>query len=95
MSGKKRLIIRNWALIMDTSHMNEYSVPELAIFRITGEIHGHPEHRDGSTITTSNIKILEKDNKWVQTQNTKYYLGNMKPSYKTYLEEWRKSHGEL
>ena len=57
-----------------------YTPPELRSHVIEGEIHGHPDHADGTIVTTS--RIVEARDGRVRTQSGSVYaLGEPHPDY--------------
>lgn len=72
--------LENWSVGTDP-----FASPEMNIAILWGEVYGHPLHRDGKTIHTSQIK--EANGLIVKTHNTTYKLGEVDPGYKEWCEK--------
>lgn len=83
--------LENWAMVGD----DPFVPPELQIKRLHGFVYGHPNHEDGSEITTTRIISLELDSKLVNTRNTTYMLGKPEPEYLKFLKEYNSAWYEL
>ena len=72
--------IENWALIVVLT--SPYQAPELGTPCITGQVYGHPEFTDGTTITTSRIEGWDPVHKAVVTHSgSGYMLGKVSAKY--------------
>jgi len=73
--------IINWALIPGQIDHHQNLAPEQITFHLSGEVYGHPDHKDGKRIRTSRIIHTNKAAGTVHTTNRVYTLGNPLPEY--------------
>lgn len=76
----KAATLNNWALVGRRNIVN--SVESMAI-HIRGIVSDHPQHVDGTEITTSRI-ILRKGEVLITVNGTHYVLGSISPEYKKF-----------
>lgn len=74
--------LENWSVTYSLEDC--YVAPELRGGALLGTCYGHPKHKDGSVVKTSQIK--KAMGKIVQTRNTIYELGSPDPDYLEWLE---------
>lgn len=69
--------IEQWSLtLLDFS---PFTAPEGQKIALHGKVYGHPDHPDGTEVTTSEIIAREKP--YMVTQSRRYLLGNPHPDY--------------
>jgi hypothetical protein len=79
------VIMKNWYITVD----NPFVAPECQIPLLSGNVYGHSRFKDGSGVTTSDIKDVINcgEYKIVKTRNTEYvvYPNDVSEEYeKTY-----------
>ena len=67
---KKKVLLEDWKF---HSNATPYTAPEAVCSWLTGKVFGHPDHEDGTLVTTTNIK--KRKGLYVRTRNNKYILG--------------------
>lgn len=81
----KPAFIDGWFVTEDRG--TPYSAPEAKGIRLTGYVSGHPKHRDGTCLITTEIQGF--DGRFVYTRNTVYLLGNPSELYLSWLTRKR------
>lgn len=67
------VLLRNWGVQGDPD--DGYKAPEQLGRRLTGEVYGHPEHRDGERVTTRTVReVSEADGRLIRTGSRWYFL---------------------
>jgi hypothetical protein len=69
--------IDNWAIVASRKEMNQSTPPPI---HLRGFVTGHPDHADGSEITTSHI-AHRMGQEVVTCNGTHYELGSVNPAY--------------
>lgn len=64
-----------------------YVAPELGAVYLEGYVYGHPSHRDGARIATS--QLTGAVGRVATTRTRRYELGEPEPGYRKWLEENR------
>lgn len=79
--------LENWSV--GSSEFNPYQAPECQSKVLRGQIYDDEKNRwdDGTTIRTSRLVELDIKNKYAQTLNTKYILGEPSEDYLKCLQE--------
>lgn len=75
--------LEDWYLGVDCE--DPYMSPERHPKQLKGKVYGHPKHKDGKLIRTSNIKEVRGN--VVVTQNNEYVLGKVNMDYKEWCEK--------
>lgn len=65
--------LENWAIV--TGIVSPYQSPEQGVAILRGEVTGHDKFPDGEMIFTSELLMLDSNNKTGITRNTTYELG--------------------
>lgn len=74
-----------WAVIGDTC---PYSAPEIRSRHLQGIVYNHPDHRDGTLVTTSRIISFNVETREVLTENGRtYVLGEPRKEYMDWCEK--------
>lgn len=76
--------LENWSLVMTEN--NPYQAPELATVQLSGEVYGHDRFDDGVRVTTSRVVYLNIKDRFANTLNTKYELGEVSEDYLKWLD---------
>jgi len=71
------MILENWSLVFK----DPYQAPELQRPALHGDVYGHPNFEDGSTVTTSTIVGITDDEKIITHSGSEYELGEVDPRY--------------
>jgi hypothetical protein len=79
----KPVLINSWSVVAESGV--PYRAPEAREMRLTGNVYGHPRHRDGAFLITTNIQGT--DGRFVFTRNTVYLLGNPSDTYLAWLDK--------
>jgi hypothetical protein len=79
--------LENWSVC--DSEFNPYQAPECQSKVLRGQIYDDENERwdDGTTIRTSRLVELDTKNKYAQTLNTKYILGEPSEDYLKWLKD--------
>lgn len=75
MKNMQQAIMKNWA-VATIMEINPYSPPELIKYKLMGNVYKHPNHTDGTFVTTSSIQDIVDCGgyKIVKTRNTEYKI---------------------
>jgi len=68
-------LLENWTIVGEPPHK----------CHLTGQVYGHPDHRNGTFVTTS--RIVGGRGREVETMNTVYELGTPHWHYRQWYEE--------
>jgi hypothetical protein len=82
MSGEEIVRIENWYLVSNAD--GDKSAVSVS-YRLRGDVHGHPQYKEGERLTTSEITSLEGN--IVRCKSRTYYLGQPSKKYLASLEE--------
>jgi hypothetical protein len=63
-----------------------YTALERRKSKLCGVVHNHPEHKDGSRITTSTILSISIEKKEARTRSRTYSLGNISSEWEQWLQ---------
>ena len=82
--------LENWAILFCG---DAYTPPECISQRATGSVHDSEKFEDGEIITTSSIKEINLQEKYIITASgNKYLLGQPKPEWVEFLKENNKKY---
>jgi hypothetical protein len=82
MSGEEIVRIENWYLVSNAD--GDKSAVSVS-YRLRGDVYGHPQHKEGERLTTSEITSLAGN--IVRCKSRTYYLGNPSKKYLESLQE--------
>ena len=90
----KEVLIENWSVI-DGQRNQEFIAPECRLYKLHGNVYGHPGFNDGDPVNTGILIAVNIPDKTASTTNTKYRLGEPDPQFVEFLKERHKSINDL
>ena len=84
--NKDIISLKNWRML--TAPCSGYTPPELMDTLMSGNVYNHPEHEDGTLVTTSYVVNVDKENKTITTYSGSVYSVNKNDVCNEYEEAY-------